>query len=455
MAVIINLGFMDLNSSAESVTLSSGIVFSGAIESQKVEAACTTLSKAWPILGAHLRRNEETSKIEAVIPDPSNAKLRITSLVANTTLAENERLYARTATISTQIISRNESLYREQPLRNLEEYISSGDPAFALHVAYLSDATILTLTIAHILMDASGFTEVIKALILALDREPIPPLLTYDPWAMILPEALCAPSDPNASKGWAIWDAESSLVSRRTEERDLKADGPIQSRAIYFPAAEIARLKREAIEDLRKVGYDVPILSTTDVIGAWLYKHTFIDTPESEEESCFIYVIDARNRFPEAFRPGYNAYLHNAFFDMSINRITDTQLHSMSLGKLAYIIRLSVMKYTAREPLMSQLKWKHEHSGQTQIPFSPGDRIQFASSWLSFRLGELSITKHIKPGTGTGQVLDVLYDVKGSARCTSAIKFKDVDGGVVCDMDWGARRWISGEMAKFAIEKST
>ncbi|QRV77664.1 hypothetical protein RhiJN_05679 [Ceratobasidium sp. AG-Ba] len=137
---------------------------------------------------------------------------------------------------------------------------------------------------------------------------------------------------------------------------------------------------------------------------------------------------------------------------MSTDPINDSQLHSMSLGETARIIRLSVKKYTARELLLSQLKWKHEHAGQTQIPFSPGDRMQSVFTGLSFRLGELSIEKHIVPGTGTGRVLDVLYNVNGSARCTSAIKFKDADGGVVCDMDWGARRWISGEMANFAIE---
>jgi hypothetical protein len=71
---------------------------------------------------------------------------------------------------------------------------------------------------------------------------------------------------------------------------------------------------------------------------------------------------------------------------------------------------------------------------------------------LSFGLGSLNIAKHIKQGTGTGQVLDVIYDVKGSARNTSAIKFRDADGGVVCDMDWGVRRWTSGEMVKYALE---
>lgn len=71
---------------------------------------------------------------------------------------------------------------------------------------------------------------------------------------------------------------------------------------------------------------------------------------------------------------------------------------------------------------------------------------------LSFGLGNLNIAKHVRPESGTGEVLDIAYDVRGVARGVSAIKFKDMDGGVVCDMDWGARRWTSGEMAKYALE---
>lgn len=190
----------------------------------------------------------------------------------NGTLTESERLYTRTSSISTQTISRNESLYRDRPLRNWEDYISSGDPVFELHSTHLSDATILTLTFAHILMDASGSAEVIKALILVLDEKPVPPLLTHDPWAMLLPDALRAPSDPKSSKGWAIWDSAAGAAMKRARQADLEADGQSQQRTIYFPAAEIERMKNQALVELRGAGYDVPFLSTNDVVVAWLYK---------------------------------------------------------------------------------------------------------------------------------------------------------------------------------------
>ncbi|CUA68759.1 hypothetical protein RSOLAG22IIIB_03618 [Rhizoctonia solani] len=424
---VLSLPFMDLNSAAESVTLTAGLTFSGAVDQRHVEEACERIARAWPILGSRVQRNSQTGKIEAVIPAPEDAQLKVTSQIIDSQLADFEALYIKTKSISTQVLARNKSLYREDPLKDLEHYLTTGEPAFDLHATYLSDATIITLTLVHVLMDASGFTEFAKAFIHALDGNPIPPLLAHDPWSILLPRALDLPDDPNASLGWTIWGAQQAIASRSAEVKALKAHGPIEQRIVYFPASEITRMKREALEELEAAGTPVPFLSTSDIVSAWLYKHTFIDICEPDEVTRFIFVVDARNRFPEAFIP----------------------------GEVAHLIRTSVRKQTTPEQLLAQLKWKHDRAGQTQIPFSPGEGMQFTSSWLSFGLGELNLARHIKPGTGTGQVLDVVYDVIGTARNTSAIKFKDTDGGVVCEMTWGKRQWRSGSMAEYALENQT
>ncbi|CAE6352127.1 unnamed protein product [Rhizoctonia solani] len=454
MSYILSLPFMDLNSAAESVTLSAGLVFSGAVDQHHVEEACAKIAKEWPILGSKIQRNYQTGKIEAVIPHPEEARLKVTFQATDSKLAELESLYTKTKSISTQVMRRNQTLYREHPLKTVEHYLATGEPAFSLHVAYLSDATIITLTILHILMDASGFTEFAKAFIRALNEEPIPPILAHDPWSILLPRALELPDNPDSSFGWVIWGPEQGIALRNAESKAFEVDGPFEQRIVYFPASEIDRLKSEALAGLELAGTPVSFLSTSDVISAWLYKHTFIDENEPEEQTRFIYVVDARNRFPEAFTPGH-AYLQNAFFNMSTEHLTSVQVRSKSLGELAYLIRNSVQKQTTPGQLLGQLKWKHDHAGQTQVGFSPGEGMQFASSWLSFGLGNLNIEKHIKPGTGSGQVLDVIYDVIGTVRNTSAIKFKDTDGGVICEVAWGARKWTSGAMAEYALENQT
>ncbi|KEP54312.1 transferase family protein, partial [Rhizoctonia solani 123E] len=374
-----SLSFMDLNSAAESVTFSAGITFSGALDQHHVEETCARIVRAWPILGSRVQRNSETGNIEAVVPAPEDARLEFTSQTIDSKLSDLESLYTKTKSISTQVLTRNKHLYQNEPLTNLEHYITTGKPAFELHTTYLSDATIINLTIVHVLMDASGFTEFTKAFVCALDGEPIPPLLPHDPWSILLPRALGRPDDSNASLGWTIWGPQQGITSRNAEAKALQADGLVEERIIYFPASEIVRMKREALEELKVAGTPVSFLSTSDIVSAWLYKHTFIDTDEPDEATRFIFVVDARNRFPEAFTPGH-AYLQNAFFNMSTGRLTSAQVQSKSLGELAYLIRTSVQRQTAPDQLLAQLKWKHDHAGQTQIPFSPGEGMQFTSS---------------------------------------------------------------------------
>lgn len=183
-----------------------------------------------------------------------------------------EKPYTKTQTISTQVTLRNEDLYRDYPLRDIEYYLSSGKPAFALHTAYLRDATIFTLTFLHLLMDMSGFSEFAKAFILALDGKPIPPLLSRNPWSALLPRALHLSDNPETRAGWTIWGAEQLTASRQAEQNALTIDGPVRQRTVYFPASEILRLKREAIKELQSAGHSISFLSSTDIIAAWLYK---------------------------------------------------------------------------------------------------------------------------------------------------------------------------------------
>ncbi|KAG8705060.1 hypothetical protein FRC09_003178 [Ceratobasidium sp. 395] len=455
MTSIVELGHRDVNDPfVKDMTISVGLIFSGVVEAEKIEKAWSTLGKAWPILGAHIRRNEEradayageqTGKAEMVTPDPANLELKVTSQVLDRTLAETESIHTRTNTISTQVTIRTDFLYRAQPPQDLDQYFESGDPIFALHAAYLTDATFLTLTFPH-LIDATGCQAVVLSFMRAMNGEPIAPLLSYDPWSLILPKALDAPTDHDALKPWCTWDAKSIEALTKGMEAEIRNNLPVQTRTIYFPANEIMRLKEEAILDLQKAGYEVPILSTTDIIGAWFYKHVFADLPDSDLKNRFVFPASVRGQFPDVFLPG-QPYLRNAFVTISTDQLTDTELHSLSYGEIARIIRMSVKKCTSQSGTISKLKYSYEHAEEFHAPISPGDRVQ----GLAFKFGELNMGKHIKPGSGTGEIIDIGGEAIGR-QFIALIKYKDADGGIVVEMDWGADRWTSGEMAKYAIE---
>ncbi|QRV90073.1 hypothetical protein RhiJN_18091 [Ceratobasidium sp. AG-Ba] len=382
-----------------------------------------------------------------IIPEASGLELRTSSLIINRTLAETEPQYARTKTISTQITTRTPYLYRSRDMKDLNGLIASGEPICSLHITYLKDATIFALTFAH-LIHGKGYQAIIGGLFLELDGQPLPPLLGRDPWSVILPEAL----ESSMPQTGVVWDPESILRMQQEALDDTQATGPLQTRTIYFPAHEIIRLKHKAMSEIREAKHsDIKWLSTSDVLAAWIYQHCYTDLPNNEGNTRFIHPINCRKYFPEAFPPDCT-YLHNTILVASAKPLTVRQLQSMSFGEIARFVRLPAVAHSAREPLLSNLKANYEHQGQLYMPIAPGECMHGTSSWLSFNFGELSIVKHIKPGSGSGRVVEVIGDGIGKPPCTLFIKFKDIDGGIVCEMDWGAKRWTSGEMLRYAME---
>ncbi|QRV98050.1 hypothetical protein RhiJN_26069 [Ceratobasidium sp. AG-Ba] len=450
MVELIELGYLDVNPITAPAALCVGTIFSGAVEAGKIEQAWATVGKAWPILGACVRLNHKTEKIEMVVPDPADIQLKVTSKQINSTLAQTEQVYIKTNLISTQAIVRDSSLYHPHPLQDLNAYIANGDPIWSLHVTYLMDATILAFTFPH-LMDGGGMQFLLHALIGAMDGRPVPPAASNDPWTTLLSKSQFSPDHPTALSSWSVWDEESVQEFQQAALADMEAYGPLQPRIIYFPATEIERLKRQGMEDIRTAGHsDIKWLSTSDVLSAWFYQHLFIDLPDSNVTTRFVQPLNSRKYFPEVFLPDH-AYIRQAFFFVSTDQLTNSQLHSMSFGEIARIVRLSTLSSAAQEPLLAKLRWICEHDDKFIMPFSPGDRLQITSSWLAFGFGDLDISSHVKAGTGTGRLIETTAEGLGKGSIT-VLKFKDADGGIVCEMDWGVKRWTSGEIAKYALE---
>ncbi|KAF8751791.1 hypothetical protein RHS01_08405 [Rhizoctonia solani] len=191
------------------------------------------------------------------------------------------------------------------------------------------------------------------------------------------------------------------MASAETERMDLERDGPISQ-------PKGARVRGIAL----KLG---------DVIVAWLYKNFYGDEQyDADRTSRLIYVLDARKRLSEAFPPD-KVYLKNAYILNVTSKYANCKIRDMSLGEIARLVR--------------EL-WKHDHAGEVQVPVPSGERVLFASNWLMFGFGGLNISKAVKPGTGTGEVLDIYWCMPGIPRCSGCVTFRSSDGGINAVFDW-------------------
>ncbi|GAB1525289.1 hypothetical protein RhiTH_008447 [Rhizoctonia solani] len=457
---------MDAHSGGAHLVLTIGFIFSGAVDRAQIESAVKVLVGKWPVLGARLRRSSSNA-LEALIPDSQHAVLATTFYVSalpttnfeppnppsKTTpkgIHQVETLPARTSTITTQRLSRNLELYFEKSQPTLEELISSESSAFRLHVSCLADATVFAFTFPHVLMDASAAGSVMRGLVSILEGKAPLDELEGDPWADFVNTT--RPGADLNLRGWTTYGPSDFMASAETERMDLERDGPISQRTIHFPPAEIARLKEQAMRELKVLGLEVPLLSSGDVIVAWLYKNFYGDEQyDADRTSRLIYVLDARKRLPEAFPPD-KVYLKNAYILNVTSKYANCKIRDMSLGEIARLVRELVTEGSKRETVLDHLQWKHDHAGEVQVPVPSGERVLFASNWLMFGFGGLNISKAVKPGTGTGEVLDIYWCMPGIPRCSGCVTFRSSDGGINAVFDWAEVNWTSGSIGKYGIE---
>ncbi|KAG8796316.1 hypothetical protein FRC12_000731 [Ceratobasidium sp. 428] len=352
----------------------------------------------------------------------------------------------RKSTISAQLLTRNTALYYSPstpPHTSAYVYIpfTSPQPGFNLHVSILADATVLSLTFPHVLMDACGAGCVLRGLVGVMEGREVASLVQGDPWEGVLAESRRG-RGVKPVEGWTTYGPEEFGIAAETEQRDLERDGPISQRTIYFPKGEVERMKVQAMDELKELGLegDLPYLSSEDVIVAWLYKQFYGDEIyDPTKPSRLLYILDTRSRLASHFSPS-QTYLKNAYIVTSAPLIPNSKVRDMKLGDLARMIRLLVEDSVREESVRGFVRWKW-------------DTTVVASNWLTFGLGDLNTQTVIHPSSGTGQVLDVYCGLPGIPRCSGVIAYRDTFGGIVAQFDWAEKNWTSGGVEVYALER--
>ncbi|KAG9088982.1 hypothetical protein FRC07_012438 [Ceratobasidium sp. 392] len=446
------VSFMDAHSGGAHLMLTVALTFSGVLDEDRVRAASSSLARAWPMLGCRVRRIvPEIPSFELLIPEAEYAAMNTTVSHISKFLHETTSLPHRTSTISTQRLDRNSTLFYPPSLpihTSAYEYIpdTTPQPGFHLHISILTDATILSLTFPHVLMDASGASTVMRSLLRSINGTDVLPCLEHDPW----PSVLASPTEDGEVQleGWTTYGPAEFALGAKVEQSDLEKDGAISQRTIYFPREEIERLKDQAMRDLKAVGKEVEFVSSGDVIVAWLYKQFYGDEIyDPTRPSRLLYILDARLRLPSHFPPS-KVYLRNSYIVAAAPLMENKKVRDVSLGELAGVVR-----GLAGEGVRKYVKWKwdmaQEEVGRVQVPAGAGERVM----WLTFGLGDLSIETIMRPGSGTGKVLDVYCGLPGIPRCSGVITHRDTSGGVVAQFDWAEKNWTSGSVGAYAIER--
>ncbi|EMD96738.1 hypothetical protein COCC4DRAFT_142432 [Bipolaris maydis ATCC 48331] len=437
---VIPMNSHDDRSENKNITVELTLRFDDVLDAQKLADALWKLLEKprWKRLGARLRINSKTGRLENHVPaqyTKDRPPIDYTQKTYDMKLQEHA-VWSRFPKVKdNDCIQSFENLPLTSELTPPEggpkvlEYWTHSDKALlGLDIANFQDATLVTVTWLHTLMDALGLHTLLQAWIAVLEGrdEDVPELWDYD--VDYLEELGTLPSEEeDEKKPNLVWTAASCVkdwISRLPRLPSFKLILAILhwrifqtpkaqcDRKMYIPASSLARIRKEAMSDLAsldpsQITYNTsappkttPFLSDGDIITAWLMRHLVTsdhDLPHypPTRPILFLNVLEMRDVLSEAtgkykvLIPKNTAYIGNATAAL-FSHFTLRSFLGLPLGHIAAKIRKDVVDQGNREALEAAhrnlRRGRYDHilpPGTTMIP-----KVIVMTNWNKARFFE-------------------------------------------------------------------
>ncbi|KAJ3495841.1 hypothetical protein NLG97_g3099 [Lecanicillium saksenae] len=345
-----------------------------------------------------------------------------------------------------------------------EELLGSDRPHATIQVTRFSDATIITMSVTHAFGDLVTLKAYFKKWEDALHGRPIQPFEHegVDPFAEYGPEgefgkAARMGRPPNPPPGWHVFGLVDKMRFLKRYLWDyyvLRPEKTIRSRRIFIPESQVTALEDRARHDLcssQKTTESAPgstdlkgkppFVSRSDVIYAWLLKHSHADLPPSQPSTA-LFISNGRFRPPAPLKAGTAGLSDNdllcAAMAITLPSFTAGDVMSMSLGELALHIRKGIKANASPEHIKTWLMFQLFHfgwkspSGQTIVPCEPHHFVTGVTDWSQLHLEQLDFTPARLNTNVVGTVVPSVIDghmLVQSSRRDFYICLGDVDGG--------------------------
>ena len=424
--------------------------FDDVLDSQKlVDALWKLLERpGWKKLGARLRLNTTTERLEYHIPaqyTKERPPINFTHQTYDMKL-EDHSIGRRFPVVDEQddgiqFFDVMDSLRGVTQTENstvvLDDWIYADKAQLGLHIASFQDATLVTITWLHTLLDAMGRQALLRAWQAVLEGRDadVPEFWGYD-------------FDPLAQLGAPLGEdkakvEDTNVVDAKVEEKKEQSSSQASesksaqgARMLYMPASYMARLRTEAIRDLAsldtsQITYNTssssepkPFLSDGDIFSAWLVRHlvssdtTLLDSPPTRPV-IFVNVLGMRDILStstskyEVLIPRGKAYIGNCTTGI-VSPFSLEQFLNMPLGHIAARIRKDLVEQGNREAVeASQRASRIEQQTNMSPPDAQTAPAVFVfTNWAKAKLFETDFSAAIASHNGD-QVKPVDRSIKG------------------------------------------
>ncbi|EIN12483.1 hypothetical protein PUNSTDRAFT_141174 [Punctularia strigosozonata HHB-11173 SS5] len=437
---IIAAGSFDTSGNEKHSILVIGWVLDAPLDPLILEHAWAKLNSDWPILSARLRNNGK--EWEFHVPKSAN-RYGFRHLAVNAPIASRYD-YPKISADSIQCTIKHfpYDLYSDPACRSMNDLFTKDIPNAALQLTNFEDASIVGLTIPHVLADGHGVKVVLNALLQTLHGEEVAPI---DP----IPEPFAKFKDvpqPPAVVGWRLFNFFQMLTFVACMLWDRIRYPKYEVRELYVPQKEVERIKQQAMDDIRnELGEQTgEWVSTSDALVAFTLKGMY-PSETSQRSFSLMYSANIRSQVPSLVPP---VYLGNAAYGVVLSRPVK-EISSMSLGALALLVRRILQEQTSQAATEDYLRWRLSPINFRKMTMfmEPSGLWNVITNWRNMKLMDVDFTPALPSGSEVKSV-NCVYLGSGShmtfpTRHCFGLTADDPRGGV----------WMSGDLAKEMWER--
>ncbi|KAK5992147.1 Acetyltransferase pyiB [Cladobotryum mycophilum] len=220
---------------------------------------------------------------------------------------------------------------------DMKDYLAKDLPQISIHVVSFTDATLVSVMWTHIVMDALGRQEMMKAWSRCLKGEPIQPLLAAREdlvWDAIDPK-----KNPQvlALEHKRLYGFKFFRFAVRTIW-DWLSGPTTQAKTIFIPKWAVDRLRDQAQEGLKNIGKGRGVISRGDVLASWVVQLVARAQPQPRPVTC-MGAVDLRTRMPGVFEEGAHTDCTLGEIALKTRETLSTQLAEDQITAYLQIIR--------------------------------------------------------------------------------------------------------------------
>ncbi|KAI1136067.1 hypothetical protein F5Y05DRAFT_392812 [Hypoxylon sp. FL0543] len=364
----------------------------------------------WRKLGARLRLNTD-NKLEYHIPDVFDEKRPAFTF----SHAEHNIEISRhptgsripRATPQPTVLGDPEDyaplLRRWSAPRQLSDYLYSDLPQLSLHIVSFTDATVVSLSWPHTLLDAMGRKELLDAWIAVLEGrdEDVKPLhgVLHDPLESlgmdphepyVLAHRLLSPLQALMFAASYIWSIFWSPVE--------------ETRMLCVPASHVHCLHRGALDYLaaqsdpdEKVK---PFVSEGDVLSSWITRLALLPLRRTDQTVSIMNAFGMRSALANDLLPPTHAYVGNAVAGVWAF-VSMQDLFARPLGHTAAAVRRSIAEQGTRQQVEARaaVDLAASKKGKSAVYGDPAMAPVMISNWSKAKFFETDFSAAVvRPG---------------------------------------------------------